>query len=108
MKIYDGKLFAFGNFVHNQIKNFIYVIEANELKIIKKIDIKKFSVGQYDFIKIMDNIFFGGLSQIKKTGKNFIESENNILCKLNLCDNQIKKYISMKFLQNKFCFIKIN
>ena len=25
MKIYDGKLFAFGNFFHNQIKNFRYI-----------------------------------------------------------------------------------
>ena len=91
MKIYDGKLFAFGNFFHNQIKNFIYIIDADNLKIIKKIDIKKFGAGQYDLLKIGDNIFFGGLSQIKKTGKNFIESENNILCKLNLRDNQIKK-----------------
>ena len=91
MKIYDGKLFAFGNFFHNYIKNFVYAIDANKLKIIKKIDIKEFSVGQYDFIKIMDNIFFGGLSQIKKHNGNFIESENNIFCGLNLRDNKIKK-----------------
>ena len=91
MKIYDGKLFAFGNFFHNQIKNFIYVIDADKLKIIKKIDIKNFSAGQYDCIKIMDDIFFGGLSQIKKQDGNFIEYENNILCKLNLYDNKIKK-----------------
>ena len=91
MKIYDGKLFAFGNFFHNQIKNFIYVIDTNKFKMIKKIDVKKFSFGQYDSVKIMDNIFFGGLSQIKKQTESFVENENNILCELNLHDNKIKK-----------------
>lgn len=81
MKIFNDKLFAFGN-------SFIYIIETNSMAISKLIDITNCGIGEYDSIQIDNDIFFTTYSQIND---NFFETDSNILCKYNLKTEQINK-----------------
>ena len=93
MKVYGNELFAFGNFFYPEPKSFIYIINTHSMKVIKKINISDYGLGQYDFIKINNYLFFTSQSQAKKNidGQNYFECDNNILYKYDLAKNKIKK-----------------
>lgn len=107
MKVYENNLFAFGNFFYPEPKAFIYIIDTVTLRVIKKINITSFGLGQYDFIKINNNIFFTSQSQAKKNidSQNYFECDSNILYKYDLARNKIKKIeLAMVCPKQIFCY----
>ena len=108
MQINGNKLFAFGNFFHNQVKSFIYVIDTNSMKLIKYIDIKDIGMGQYDSIQINNNIFFTNDSVIQKNRNQYCERESNILCKLDIGENKVEKIFLPEISPKQIFFYKNN
>lgn len=92
MKIYDNKLFSFGNFSVTKPNAFIYMINPDTMQIIKSIDITQCGLGQYDSVKICDDIFFTNYSQLKNE-EWLSEIDSNILGKYNLKTGETEKII---------------
>lgn len=108
MKIHGNKLFAFGNFFHNQVKSFIYIIDTNSMKLIKRINIKDIGIGQYDSLKTNNNIFFTNDSVVQKNKNRYCERESNILCKLDISKNKTEKIFLPEISPKQIFFYKNN
>ena len=106
MKIHGNELFAFGNFCSQEIKSFIYVIDVNKMQLIKRIDIKKVGIGQYDSMQVNDSIFFTNDSEVKPVENKYSEHESNILCELNTRENSIKKIFLQEISPKQIFFYK--
>ncbi len=88
MKIYENVLYAFGNFSCPADKSFLYLIDKNDMRLLKTVDITNCGLAQYDSIKINDELYFSNYTQTDKFGN---EIKNNSLGKYNLKTGKLEK-----------------